>query len=227
MDGTPPRYLDPQIPMGLEWITMPVVVANDRSLKGYGELLAAPQGRSIEIVRWPPSGWRPVDSDSGDQGGIKEGVFQATWAGQVLLGSNQAVRGEYVLGFECEPSFADRKLSVRPKQVLLWHANYHPDGGQSFFPRSPVPFLVPLALPGDDVLPHHFVAFLFDGTKGLYIHPNVWHEGIFPLDQEVQCDDRQGAVHARVSVEFPREFGCLLRIDLEDARRLLESTNHP
>jgi ureidoglycolate hydrolase len=104
---------------------------------------------------------------------------------------------------------------------LLWHANYHPDGGQSFFPRSPHPFLVPLALPGDDVLPHHFVAFLFDGTKGLYIHPNVWHEGVFPLDQTIQCDDRQGAVHARVSVEFPREFGCLIRIDLEEARRLL------
>ena len=26
--------------------------------------------------------------------------------------------------------------------------------------------------------------------------------------------DKQGAVHARVSVDFPREFGCLLEVPL-------------
>jgi hypothetical protein len=30
--------------------------------------------------------------------------------------------------------------------------------------------------------------------------------------------DRQGAVHARVSCEFPREFGCLLVAELPLAR---------
>ena len=38
---------------------------------------------------------------------------------------------------------------------------------------------MPLAKPGDDVKPEDFVCFRFDGAKGLYIHPNVWHEGVF------------------------------------------------
>jgi len=29
----------------------------------------------IEIVRWPAPGTRPVDPDTGDQGGTTEGVF--------------------------------------------------------------------------------------------------------------------------------------------------------
>jgi ureidoglycolate hydrolase len=60
-----------------------------------------------------------------------------------------------------------------------WHANYHPDGGPLFFPLDPRPFYVPLALPGDDVTPERFVCFRFDGRRGLYIHPNIWHEGVF------------------------------------------------
>jgi hypothetical protein len=44
----------------------------------------------------------------------------------------------------------------------------------------------------------------------LYIHPNVWHEGVFTQSGTQRFFDKQGAVHARVSVEFPKEFGCLL-----------------
>jgi hypothetical protein len=67
-----------------------------------------------------------------------------------------------------------------------------------------------LWLPGDDVLPEHFVCFRFSGNQGLYIHPNVWHEGVFTQSGTQRFFDKQGAVHARVSVEFPKEFGCLL-----------------
>ena len=94
--------------------------------------------------------------------------------------------------------------------MLLWHANYHPDGGQLFFPQQRSPFYVPLALPGDDVTPERFVCFRFDGRQGLYIHPNIWHEGVFALFGLQRFFDRQGAVHARVSVDFAREFGCLI-----------------
>ena len=62
----------------------------------------------------------------------------------------------------------------------------------------------------DDVTPQRFVCFRFDGTRGLYIHPNIWHEGVFGLRGTQRFFDRQGAVHARVSVDFAREFGCLL-----------------
>jgi ureidoglycolate hydrolase len=65
-------------------------------------------------------------------------------------------------------------------------------------------------LPGDDIAPEKFVCFRFDGQQGLYIHPGVWHEGVFTLGGTQRFFDKQGAVHARVSVEFAREFGCLL-----------------
>ena len=56
----------------------------------------------------------------------------------------------------------------KPTGLLLWHANYHPDGGQLFFP----------------------IDHTFSSTQRFF--------------------DRQGAVHARDSVDFAREFGCLL-----------------
>ena len=51
----------------------PFVTATDDSLKGYGCLVDDPESFSIEIVRWPAQGWRPVDPNSGDQGDIAEG----------------------------------------------------------------------------------------------------------------------------------------------------------
>jgi ureidoglycolate hydrolase len=97
---------------------------------------------------------------------------------------------------------------------MLWHCNYHPDGGQMFFPLEPGPFLVPMALPGDDVTPEDFVCFWFRSGQGLRMHPNVWHEGVFATKGRRRFFDQQGAVHARVSVNFAKEFGCLLEMDL-------------
>jgi hypothetical protein len=59
------------------------------------------------------------------------------------------------------------------------------------------------------------VCFRFDGRQGLYIHPDIWHEGVFGLAGTQRFFDRQGAVHARVSVDFAREFGCLLEAAIE------------
>ena len=50
---------------------------------------------------------------------------------------------------------------------------------------------------------------------GLYIHPNIWHEGVFGARGTQRFFDKQGAVHARVSVDFAREFGCLLEVTLQ------------
>ena len=55
-----------------------------------------------------------------------------------------------------------------------------------------------------------------DGHQGLHIHPNIWHEGVFTLAGSQRFFDQQGAVHARVSVDFPREFGCLLEAAIPD-----------
>ena len=55
--------------------------------------------------------------------------------------------------------------------MLCRGLNYHPDGGQVFFPVERVPFVMLLALPGDDVRLEDFVAFYFDGSIGLQIKP--------------------------------------------------------
>jgi hypothetical protein len=197
---------------------MPLVAATPASLQGYGVLVEDPQAQKIEIVRWPAAGWRPVDPDSGDEGGVAEGIFACAWRGDVLRAQNDAVGGDYVLGWSTLPPDAREDRATAPRaRVLLWHANYHPDGGQMFFPLERAPFVVPLALPGDDVKPQHFVAFWFDGTKGLYIHPNIWHDGVFPVGDRGRYLDRQGRVHARVSVNFPAEFGCYLAAPLPPA----------
>jgi hypothetical protein len=203
-------YLKPELPPGLNRVPMPVVAATPQSLQGYGSLLDDPHECQVEIVRWPAQGTRPVDPDSGDQGGTTEGIFVSEWRGDILYGSNQAVGGEYILGYAEPPEVARTDHDAAPKRVMLWHANYHPDGGQLFFPLDRRPFYVPLALPGDDVTPERFICFRFDGQQGLYIHPNIWHEGVFSLRGRQHFFDRQGAVHARVSVEFAKEFGCLL-----------------
>ncbi len=194
---------------------VPLVNASDEALKGYGRLVENPEDCEIEITRWPAQGWRPVDDGTGDEGGTTEGVFEGCWKGDVLTGRNAAVGGDYILGWSCDPQQASMEAAtVERRQVLLWHLNYHPDGGQLFFPLEPKPFVVPLALPGDDLKPEDVVAFRCDGSQGLYIHPGIWHEGIFPVQDRQQFFDKQGKVHARISADIGAEFGCYLAVPL-------------
>jgi hypothetical protein len=195
---------------------LPLVVATEASLKGYGRLVDDPTAFPIEIVRWPAQGWRPVDENSGDQGGVTEGLFEFAWRGQTLTARNNAVGDNYLFGWSVWPEeAADEGPAAARDQALIWHANYHPDGGQLIYPVNGGSFVAPLALPGDDVAPERFVAFWFDGTQGLYIHPNVWHGAFVPHDDEATFLDRQGRVHARVSADFPKEFGCYLALPLD------------
>jgi hypothetical protein len=162
-----------------------------------------------------------MDPGTGNEGGTTAGEFDFWWQGDALLGKNHAVgSSDYVLGWSCDPQVARRdRQSVERERILLWHANYHPDGGQLFFPLAGEPFLAPLALPGDDVKPEDFVAFYVDGGRGLYIHPNVWHEAVFPLGERARFYDEQGKVHARVSCNFAEEFGVLLEVRLAEPGR--------
>jgi len=199
----------------LPWHEVPLIQATDENVEQYGCLVNDPENFEIEIVRWPASGWRPIDEGTGDEGGFVEGIFHGDWKGDVLYGTNEAVKGNYVLGWSTDPQRAavDRQTTPRD-QVLLWHMNYHPDGGQLFFPMDNKPFIVPVALPGDDLKPEQVVAFWCDGSKGLYIHPNIWHEGIFPVEDHQRFLDRQGRVHARVSCDIGKEFGVYLSCPL-------------
>ena len=193
----------------------PIIAATDASLEGYGRLVDDPKGFPIEIVRWPAQGWRPVDEHSGDQGGVTEGIFEFRWEGETLYARNNAVGDSYLFGWSTWPEDATNEGRRGPRErALIWRANYHPDGGQLFYPLHGASFVVPLALPGDDVTPQSFVSFWCDGSRGLYIHPNIWHGAVVPFDDDARLLDRQGRVHARVSVDFPKEFGCYLGVPI-------------
>jgi len=217
MTASAPTYIfdagdKPSLPLH----PVPLVAATDDSVAGYGRLVDDPAACDIEIVRWPAQGWRAVDDDSGDEGGTVEGIFTGTWQGDVLFGDNQAVGGHYVLGWRCDPQQASTDRATGPlEQVLLWHLNYHPDGGQLFYPLDDKPFVVPVALPGDDLKPDDVIALWCDGSRGLYIHPGIWHEGIFPTAGSQRFLDRQGKVHARVSADIGAEFGVYLTVPLK------------
>ena len=147
----------------------------------------------IEIVTWPKQGWREIDKGTGNEGGHTEGSFDTWWEGETLYGQNNAVEhksdyeidGKYILGYSNLPEKISTNANYKnPDHIYLWHANYHPDGGQLFFPTKSEAFISPLALPGDDIRVEDFKAFYFDGSQGLYIHPNIWHEGVFPTNQK-------------------------------------------
>ncbi len=194
----------------------PVVVATPESLAGYGCLVDEPKSFPIEIVRWPAQGWRRIDENSGNQGGITEGLFEFWWKGGTLYARNNAVGDRYLFGWSDWPEAlaGEGAASAKRERALIWRANYHPDGGQLFYPLNGESFLVPLALPGDDVTPEKFLTFWCDGTRGLYIHPNIWHGAVVPFDDHAELLDRQSRVHARVSVDFAKEFGCYLAAPL-------------
>jgi ureidoglycolate lyase len=196
-------------------VSVPLIEATDESVNGYGYLVDDPAGCEIEIVQWPAQGWRSIDEGTGDEGGCVEGIFYGEWDGDVLMGHNDAVDGHYVLGWSCDPQLArTRSASVPRDRVLFWHMNYHPDGGQLFFPLDKTPFVMPVALAGDDFSPDSVKAFWCDGTRGFYIHPNVWHVGFYPVADKQRFLDRQGRVHARVSSDIGKEFSVYLSVPL-------------
>lgn len=213
----PVNYLAPDVPAELPWHDVPLIRATAESVNGYGCLVDDAANFEIEISQWPAQGWRPIDAGTGDEAGAVEGVFHSEWQGQILRGRNDAVNGDYILGWSTNPGVAQQSDSENPPRVLLWHMNYHPDGGQLFFPIEQKPFVVPVALPGDDLKLENIIAFYCDGQQGLYIHPNIWHEGVFPISTSQSFLDRQGKVHARVSCNIAQEFGVFLNVPFDSA----------
>ena len=194
---------------------IPLIEATNKSLERYGYLVDNFDKCEIEIVTWPKQGWRNIEEGTGNEGGTTEGPFETWWEENILYGKNNAVEHKseydkerkYLLGYSTVPEDSRNKLITKdPKHIYIWHVNYHPDGGQLFFPDDNKPFISPLALPGDDIQLNNFKAFYFQGSQGLYIHPNIWHEGVFPTKGRATFKGKQGKVHARVSVDLLKEF---------------------
>lgn len=147
--------------------------------------------------------------------GITEGDFVMRRQGDFMIARNHAVNGYYITGWFADPAFATTEgTSPNYSRVLVREANYHPDGGQVFFPRDSAPFVALLALPGDDVQPEDFVAFYCDGSFGIQIFPNIWHQPVFPVDESATFYDKQGKVHACIAVDFVKEFNTYLSVPL-------------
>ena len=199
----------------VESVNIPLIKATNKSLEGYGYLIDSYEDSDIEIVTWPKQGWREIDKGTGNEAGATEGSFDTWWDKSTLYGQNNAVQhnskydkdGKYILAYSSPPDTITKNQEYKtPDEMYIWHVNYHPDGGQLFFPSKPGVFISPLALPGDDIRAEDFKAFYFDGNKGLYIHPNIWHEGVFPIEEKSSFMGRQGKVHARVSIDLKKEF---------------------
>lgn len=204
---------------------VPLVIATPETFedKGYGVIESSFEAATVDIVVWPKQGWRDVVPGTGDEGGITQGEFIFTWEGDMAVARNHAVDGHYVTGWFTDPATAsfDHQPTDRSR-LLVREANYHPDGSQIFFPKDGTPFVALLALPGDDVKPEDFVAFYCDGSFGIKIHPNIWHQPLFPVAEHAVFDDKQGKVHACIAVDFIEEFSTYLSVPLPTPETLHE-----
>lgn len=193
--------------------------------------------KTFEIVPWPTLGFRKLDPMTGDEAGTTEGDFQVWWQGDFLFGKNLAINtvaNHYLEGTLCgdvaratheEPGVGMTEASsLAGNCIHLWMSDYHPDGGQLFFPSkasSATPYFMCLGLKehGDEIKPTDMRAFQIPPGKGVYIHPGTWHNGVQLNKHKAQGKThtfftRQGRVHARVSCSWAAEFGVLLRMPM-------------
>jgi ureidoglycolate lyase len=191
------------------------VLATAESLRGYGHLVDDFDRAEVTIVPWPVKGPRSLVAGTGIEGGVVEDLFVMERRGQVQHAVNYAVGRSYVTGWLADPPLAsESEAPIDPTKLYTHEANYHPDGGQIFFPSVPEPFVALLARPGDDVRANDFIAFHFDGKSGVHIDPGVWHQPVFPIGTSMRFQNKQGRVHACVSIDFVGELGAYIEVPL-------------
>ncbi|HIM29484.1 MAG TPA: ureidoglycolate hydrolase [Planctomycetes bacterium] len=200
---------------GIAIVDVPLKAATPESFRGFGHIVASFAEAEVDIATWPAPGRRPVEPGTGLGGGVTCGKFEVYRNGDMMHARNHAVDGHYITGWFADPLTAsEQSMDVDDSRVLVREANYHPDGGQVFYPCDGQPFVALLARPGDDVTPQDFVAFYCDGTFGVHIDANVWHQPLFPIGERIVFDDKQGRVHACIACDFVKEFGAYLSVPL-------------
>ena len=204
-------YLRPDLPPGLRRVVMPVVDASPAALRGYGRLVDDPAECEVEIVRWPQRG-TPADRRRHRRPGRHDrGRLRQRMAGR------HPVRPQRRRRRPLHPRLrrAARGRAHRPRRARR--------AGSCCGTRTTTPTAASCSsrstrgrsscrsrCPATTSRPSASSAFASTAAQGLYIHPDIWHEGVFGLAGTQRFFDKQGAVHARVSVDFAREFGCLL-----------------
>lgn len=221
------NFVSPNLPANLKVRDVQISPTSELSKVG-ARLIESPDDITTEkgnfdIVKWPVLGWRSLDPETGDEAGTTEGPFEVAWQGDHYFAHNLAIassNNKYLdgLGALPEKSSAEDPRSGTGNCIFLWMSDYHPDGGQLFWPETPIPFVVCLgsATVGDDISPCDMRAFAIPAGKGVYISPGTWHNGVYAHGDHcpVRFLTRQGRVHARVSCSWAAEFGVLLRVPL-------------
>ena len=220
------NYRAPLLLHDLEIYNVSVIQATSKTLAGYGKLITNANEISIErgnfeIVSWPIVGTRQLDPHTGNEGGTTDGDFKVWWQGDYYYAKNLAISSisnTYLDGLGALPEIAQLNSSIFRNELFLWMSDYHPDGGQLFWPEEPVPFTVCLGLNiyGDNIKPEYMQGFNIPAGAGIYLNPGTWHNGVYihPKYSPMKFLTRQGKVHARISVSWADEFGMLLRVPL-------------
>ena len=146
---------------------------------GYGSLVDDPHACKVEIVRWPAHGWRPVDEDSGDEGGTTQGRVRERVARRHPVRSQRGRRRPLrprVRGRAFARGRVARARARSDDAVAL----QLPSGRRpAVLSARRAAVLRPARAARRRRAAREFVCFRFDGKRGLYIHPNIWHEGVF------------------------------------------------
>ena len=200
MDQVVIDYLNPDIPAGLRILDVPLVRATPESLKGFGEIVRDPEDAQVEIVPWPVKGRRKLDPGTGDEGGTTEGIFACEWQGNELARRQRGGRRRLRDGLSRMPEVA--RPAPPGTSMALAYATTIPTAASSSGRSTASRSSCRLAPPGEDPAPEKFVAFWSDGSFGIYLHPDVWHEGPFPTAPSGRYFDKQGKVHGRVSCDL-------------------------
>jgi hypothetical protein len=148
-----------------------IVEATEETLRGYGRIERDFPSAKIEIVRWPAQGWRPVDADTGDQGGTTEGIFSFSWKGEVLYGRNDAVTTT-LIGWSRDPGEPAQRAR---RCCACWVARQlSSDGGQVLSAERR--FLHRAAgAAGRRHRAREVHRLLLRRQLRIYFHPGVWH----------------------------------------------------
>ncbi|XP_045182086.1 uncharacterized protein LOC123540839 [Mercenaria mercenaria] len=187
---------------------VPIVLATEESLNGYGSIVTDFENVKVEKRPWPLEGWRKArkgtDIIPGEE--VSEICYKR---------SEQNFTMKKESGRLNEIGRIPRNPCSSPTSVLLNKMTYHPDCGEVFFPKNGDPFVGVFAPPGDDFDPAKVKAFYFDGSFGVQCHPNVWHQGMYILQDEATFQGKQGILHLCVTINIVEEFGHYLSIPLQ------------
>ncbi|KAL3888402.1 hypothetical protein ACJMK2_000770 [Sinanodonta woodiana] len=205
-----PGFIDEDIIRCGEPVNVPCVVASEKTLPGYGTIIHDFDQADVKISPYPVKGWRQLCPGTGIQGQTRSGYFKYQWIEDLCVAINTSVNWGYMVTGRLQAGVSPQKRT----RVLVREANYHPDGGQAFYPCNNEPFIAVLALPTDDIKPEHFKAFYFDGTFGVNLHPDVWHQPLYPITNEAVYKTKQAATYACISMDTVDEFGKFLSIPL-------------